>query len=113
MPASGGFGAVDYPFRAFVKVSAAGAVLSACPAVGAGKPIVSVVKNGNGDYTVTLTAVADINVDETAPLLTVNTAALVGTAVMTDATHVAVATATDAGVATDAAFTLAILALAP
>lgn len=107
----GELGAADYPFRAFVKCSSAGAVLSACPAVGADKPIISVTRNGAGDYTVLLSAISDAAAANIAAMLTVNTVSLYGCAVITDATHIAVTTKTDAGVATDAAFTLAILVL--
>lgn len=109
-PASGKTGYRDSTTVARAKVDTDGSVLSAAPSVGAapnGPGIVAVSHDGAGAYTVTLTDQGQ-TAAQVAPSLTCNTAGLVGSAVVTDATHIAVATKTDAGVATDSIFTLAV-----
>jgi hypothetical protein len=64
-----------------------------------------VVRNGAGDYTVTLAA-GGPTAAKIGAQLTCNTTLLNGSAVVTDATTIAVKTRTDAGVATDSIFTL-------
>lgn len=109
--AEAGIGSSEYPFRAFVKCDAAGAVLAASPDVGAAGRVISVVRNGAGDYTVTLAGMTGVAAANLACMITSNTAGVHPTAVITDATHIAVAGETDAGAATDCAFTLEILVL--
>ena len=101
-------GALDFPLVAKVRVSSAGVVLASSPSVdGINGPIKSVAKDSAGRYTVVL---ADLGqtAAQVAPELTSNTSELYGSAVVTDATHIAVATDTNGGVATDSAFVLSI-----
>jgi len=103
-----GFGAIVLPYSLYVKCSSAGAVLAATPPVGAGQPVISVTRNAAGDYTVLLTALTGGGAAEIAPFVSSNTNDLIATATVTDATHIAVRGSTNAGVATDCAFSLEI-----
>jgi len=98
----------DVQDQLMLKRAADGTALMAFSQGFAPPVLVSVVRNGAGDYTVTLAA--GLTAAAIGALLTCNTAGLVGSVVITDATHLAVATKTDAGVATDSIFTLTILA---
>lgn len=107
-PPADGWGAIEITQRAMVRVKADGTVESAMPPVGSLGPILSITRNGAGDYTVALVNTESWTAAQLAPQLTIMTAALVGQAVVTDATTIAVTIATDAGVATDAIFSLAL-----
>lgn len=69
-------------------------------------PTVAIAHNGAGDYTATLSGTVPANAADLAVLATCNTAGLLVSVVITDATHLAIATKTDAGVATDSIVTL-------
>lgn len=107
-PSGGLVGFGQYPTIATIKRAADGTALSATPAVDATNgPVKSVTRNGAGDYTVVLADMAQ-TAAQVAPRLSLDTASLYGTVVVTDATHLAILCKTDAGVATDSIFTLAI-----
>lgn len=106
-PSVGG-GATFYPTRHTCKRAADGTALSAAPPIdGTTGLIRSVTRDSAGRYTVVLGDLGQ-TAAQVAPRVSANTSELYGSVVVTDATHLAVATDTNAGVATDSIFTLAV-----
>ena len=106
LPTAEGYGAVIFPRRATLKRAADGSHLSASPPIDADDSIIkTIVRDSAGVYTVTLNDKGQ-TAAQVAAGLGCNTAGLVGSVVVTDATHLAIATKTDAGVATDSIFSL-------
>lgn len=107
-----GSGAAFFPTRQTCKRAADGTALSASPPTDSVESLIkTITRDSAGRYTVVLNDFGQ-TVAQVGPRAQSNTAELYVSAVATDATHIAIAADTNAGVATDSIFTLAIDLLA-